>query len=125
MWTRPRSFLKSESAVAVHGGLLVAVERCENPADEVGRLEPCAPANAVGGYLATKGKGYIYPLEASGALNSRVTQIRVMDPVLTGKYIYPNGYVSYLNKWNQVVDPFTGSAKISRDNPLWHIEMGK
>jgi hypothetical protein len=29
MWARPRSFLKSESAAAVHGGLLVAVERCE------------------------------------------------------------------------------------------------
>jgi hypothetical protein len=48
-----------------------------------------------------------------------------MDSVLTGKHTYPNGYVSYLNKWNQVVDPFTGSPKISEDNPLWHIEMGK
>jgi hypothetical protein len=48
-----------------------------------------------------------------------------MDPVLTGKHTYPNGYVSYLNKMGQVVDPFTGSAKISRDKPLGHIEMGK
>jgi hypothetical protein len=52
-----------------------------------GRILPGVPSNAIGGYPA-EGKGFIYPLETSGALDSRLTHIRVMDPVLTGKYTY-------------------------------------
>lgn len=33
-----------------------------------------------------------------------------MDPVTSGKYLYPNGYVSYFNEAGQTVNPFTGQT---------------
>jgi hypothetical protein len=49
-----------------------------------------------------------------------VSGVRVTDPVTSGKYLYPHGYVSYFNEQGQTVNPFTGSPNISRWDPLWH-----
>jgi hypothetical protein len=42
-----------------------------------------------------------------------------MDPVTSGKNLYPHGYVSYFNEQGQAVSPFTGRT-ISESDPLWH-----
>jgi hypothetical protein len=42
-----------------------------------------------------------------------------MDPVTSGKYLYPNGYVSYENGLGQTVNPFTGQT-IAPSDPFWH-----
>ncbi len=46
-----------------------------------------------------------------------------MDPVTSGKFLYPNGYVSYLNEGGQTVNPFTGQT-ISPSDPFWHWAWG-
>jgi hypothetical protein len=46
-----------------------------------------------------------------------------MNPVTSGKYLYPNGYVSYFNEAGQAVNPFTGQT-IARSDPFWHWEWG-
>lgn len=45
-----------------------------------------------------------------------------MDPVTSGKYQYPNGYVSYMNSGGQVVNPLTGRT-LQPSDPLWHIPL--
>jgi hypothetical protein len=67
-------------------------------------------AEAENGYLFTDGSG-------GTLLDSRVTGIRVMDPVTSGKYVYPHGYVSYFNELGQAVSPFTGRT-IAPSDPL-------
>ena len=57
-------------------------------------------------------------------LDSRVAGVRVMDPVMEGKFLYPNGYVSYFNELGQTVHPFTGSPNIAPSDPLWHWAWG-
>jgi hypothetical protein len=52
-----------------------------------------------------------------------VAGVRVMDPVTSGKYLYPNGYVSYFNEGGQAVNPFTGQT-IARSDPFWHWAWG-
>ncbi len=41
----------------------------------------------------------------------------------SGKYPYPNGYVSYFNEAGQTVKPFTGQT-IARSDPFWHWAWG-
>jgi len=52
-------------------------------------------------------------------LDPRTSDVRIMDPVTTGKYQYPNGYVSYSNSAGQAVNPYTGQT-IARSDPWWH-----
>jgi len=42
--------------------------------------------------------------------------------VTTGRYQYPNGYVSYMNSGGQVVNPLTGKT-LQPSDPLWRIEL--
>jgi len=42
-----------------------------------------------------------------------------MDPVVGGKYPYPNAYVSYSNRVGQTVNPDTGRT-VSPADPWWH-----
>lgn len=48
-----------------------------------------------------------------------VSDVRIMDPVLTGKYPYPNGYMSYLNSNRQAINPLTGQT-VAKSSPWWH-----
>ncbi|MBL1079597.1 SHOCT domain-containing protein [Nocardia sp. 2] len=87
-----------------------------------GESIPGVPAGATGTPTPT-GKGIEYPIPSGTAgLDSKVTSIRVMDPVTTGKYQYPNGYVVYMNKSGQTVNPLTGRT-VSNADPYAHIEL--
>ncbi len=80
------------------------------------------PKGAVG-TVTRNGKGLIYQIpEGTPELDSRVASIRVANPVTSGKYQYPNGYVSYLNPGGQVVNPLTGET-LQPSDPLWHIPL--
>ncbi|WP_341867963.1 RHS repeat-associated core domain-containing protein [Streptomyces misionensis] len=80
------------------------------------------PKGAAGTPVAT-GKGWAYDIPAgTKGIDPRVTQVRVMDPVTTGKYQYPNGYVVYMNKAGQSVNPLTGQT-VSKADPYNHIPI--
>ncbi|MFG3350340.1 polymorphic toxin-type HINT domain-containing protein [Streptomyces sp. NPDC048018] len=88
------------------------------PAGEVLPL----PKGAAGTPVDT-GKGWAYDIPAgTKGLDPRVVQVRVMDPVTTGKYQYLNGYVVYMNKAGQSVNPLTGQT-VSRADPYNHIRI--
>ena len=46
----------------------------------------------------------------SGGANGQVTTMRLMDPVTSGKYQYPDGYIKYTNSTGQGVDPYSGKT---------------
>lgn len=82
------------------------------------------PEGAVGPTMADSGNGMQFTGGSGGrGLDPRVTDIRVMDPVTTGKYTYPDGYVSYSNAAGQTVSPVTGQT-IGRSDPFWHWQWG-
>ncbi|KPI21410.1 RHS repeat-associated core domain containing protein-containing protein [Actinobacteria bacterium OK074] len=75
------------------------------------------------GTPVTTGKGWAYDIPAGTAgLDPRVAQVRVMDPVTTGKYQYPKGYVVYMNESGQSVNPLTGQT-VGRADPYNHIPI--
>lgn len=83
---------------------------------------PGVPRGATG-VPVRSGNGLEYPIpRGTPELDPRVASIRVMDPVTSGKYQYPNGYVSYMNSGGQVVSPLTGQA-LQPSDPLWHIPL--
>ena len=75
------------------------------------------------GVHSDNGKGYTYDIPAgTPGLDPRVTQVRIMDPVTSGKYQYPKGYVVYMNKAGQSVDPLTGRT-IAKSSPYNHLPL--
>lgn len=48
--------------------------------------------------------------------------MRIMDPVTSGKYKYPNGYAAYMNGAGQTVNPLTGQT-IPRADPFAHVPL--
>lgn len=83
---------------------------------------PGVPRGATGTPVQT-GKGLEYEIpRGTPELDPRVTHVRVMDPVTSGKYQYPDGYAVYMNKAGQTVDPLTGQT-IGPKNPLAHIPL--
>lgn len=85
---------------------------------------PAVPENAVG-VPAINGAGTVYDIPAgTEGLDPRVARVRVMDPVLSGRYPYPDGYVSYENSLGQAVNPITGKT-IGRSDPYWHIPLSE
>ena len=68
----------------------------------------------------TTGFGYTGGQGGNG-LSPRVESVRIMNPTLpTGPSPgYPNGYVNYMNKSGQAVNPYTGQT-ISKTDPWWH-----
>ncbi len=68
-----------------------------------------------------RGRGALYDALAAG-IDPRVVQVRVMDPVTTGKYQYHNGYVVYMNRAGQSVNPITGQT-VSKADPYNHIPI--
>ena len=66
------------------------------------------PNGARGPFPAKNGKGVIYVGGKGGpGLHPRVTDVRIMQPGVSGKRYYPRGYVTY-SADGQPVDPFTG-----------------
>jgi RHS repeat-associated protein len=78
------------------------------------------PEGASGPTPTDNGLGFQFRGGSGGdPLDSRVTGVRIMDLVTSGKYLYPNGYVSYENGLGQTVNPFTGQT-IAPSDPFWH-----
>lgn len=77
------------------------------------------------GPFPTRGDGFQFTGGAGGhGLDSSVSSVRIMDPVTTGKYTYPNGYASYSNGAGQTVNPFTGQT-VGRSSEWWHWAFGQ
>jgi hypothetical protein len=78
------------------------------------------PKGAVGPSPVVSGRGFQFEGGSGGhGLDPRVTDVRIMNPVMDGKYRYPNGYVSYSNAFGQAVDPYTGQT-VPKSSPWWH-----
>lgn len=101
-------------------------------------LIPCAPNHVVGpngeripavqpgtpGVPAENNKGMVYPVApGTPGLDPRVTEVRVMDPVIGGRFSYPDGYVVYHNEAGQRVNPITGRTTNGMADPYSHIPI--
>jgi hypothetical protein len=104
--------------VAAKGGGRVAPDLLR-----VGDLKlPAVPKGAVGTPTQTgKGMEYVIP-RGTPEISERVASVRIMDPVTSGKYQYPNGYAVYMNSSGQTINPLTGQT-IARTNPYAHIPL--
>lgn len=81
------------------------------------------PKGAVGPTPVSGGKGFQFTGGGGGhGFDPRTTNVRIMDPVTTGQYTYPNGYVSYSNASGQTVNPYTGQT-VAKSDPWWHIRL--
>jgi hypothetical protein len=103
-----------------------AAAAANNSPDFIGQAEGpsiAVPDGATGPSLAETGKGFQLTGGSGGnGLDARVTEVRVMDPVTSGRYQYPNGYVSYGNGNNQTVNPWTGNTTSNAD-PVSHFPL--
>ncbi|WP_062073647.1 hypothetical protein [Arthrobacter sp. EpRS71] len=84
---------------------------------------PGVPKGATATPVEGNGLQYAIP-RGTPEIDPRVTSIRIMDPVTSGKYQHPNGYAVYMNKTGQTVNPLTGDT-ISNAHPYAHIELPK
>jgi len=83
---------------------------------------PGVPKGATGTPVQT-GKGLEYEIpRGTPELDPRVTHVRVMDPVTAGKHQYPDGYIVYMNRAGQTVDPLTGRT-IGPSHPFAHLPL--
>jgi len=83
------------------------------------------PRGATGPYPTDTGKGFQYVGGSGGpGLSPRVTDVRIMDPIVDPPYIYPNGYVNYMNKIGQTISRFLGRT-VAPSDPEWHIPFTK
>jgi len=55
-------------------------------------------------------------------LSEQVASVRIMQPLTSGKYQYPNGYAVYMNRLGQTIDPLTGQT-IANSHPFAHIPL--
>jgi RHS repeat-associated protein len=86
-----------------------------------GRAFP-VPRGSTGPSPTPNGKGYEYSGGSGGyGLDSAITTLRMMDPVTSGKYQYPDGYGVYQIGTGQGADPSTGQT-VPNSSPLRHIE---
>ena len=71
------------------------------------------------------GKGLEYAIpRGTPEISERVAAVRIMAPVTTGKYQYPNGYAAYMNRAGQTVNPLTGQT-IGNAHPFAHIPLAQ
>ncbi len=83
---------------------------------------PAVPRGVVG-RLSENGKGLRYDIpEGTKGLHANVSEIRIMNPITTGKYTYPNGYAVYMNEGGRTINPLTGEL-ISNSHAFAHIPL--
>lgn len=83
---------------------------------------PGVPKGAVGAPVET-GKGLDYAIpRGTPELDPRVVSVPVMDPVTSGKHVYPKGYAVYMNDLGQTVNPLTGQV-IAPSHPFAHLPL--
>lgn len=82
------------------------------------------PKGAQGPVPVESGKGFQFRGGSGGhGLSPSAADVRIMDPVTSGKYPYPNGYASYLNGSGQTINPFSGET-VGKSSPWWHWGFG-
>ncbi|WP_170044649.1 polymorphic toxin-type HINT domain-containing protein [Luteimicrobium subarcticum] len=75
------------------------------------------------GVPVRSGKGFVYEIPTGTVgIDPRVTHVRIMDPVTEGRYLYPRGYVVYMNKAGQSVHPITGQT-LAKSSPYNHLPL--
>jgi hypothetical protein len=78
------------------------------------------PKGSVGPGPVNTGKGVSYLDGAGGnGLDKRVTGVRLMDPTSR----YPDGYVVYMNKSGQTVNPLTGQTTKGKSDSWGHLPL--
>lgn len=83
---------------------------------------PAVPKGAVGTPTET-GKGMEYTIpRGTPEISENVASVRIMEPVTSGKYQYPNGYAVYMNSSGQTINPLTGQT-IARSDPFAHLPL--
>ena len=82
----------------------------------------CAvPKGAIGPFPTSNYQGIQFVGGKGGyGFESRAFGFRFMDPITTGKYIYPKGYGNYFNRNGQAINPYTGRT-LEPSDPMWHI----
>ncbi|MFK4728106.1 RHS repeat-associated core domain-containing protein [Agromyces mediolanus] len=89
----------------------------------VGDLKLAAVPKGAIGTPVKSGKGLEYMIaKGTPELADEVASIRIMNPVTSGKYQYPNGYAVYMNSSGQTINPLTGRT-IGRSDPFAHIPL--
>jgi RHS repeat-associated protein len=79
------------------------------------------PNNAIGPSDIATRSGFLFQGGSGGyGFSPNTSGLRIMDPVTSGPYTYPNGYGVYMNRNDQTINPFTGRT-ISPTDPLAHI----
>jgi hypothetical protein len=70
------------------------------------------------------GWGYAGGYGGGTGLSPKVTSVRIMNPTPPAgpSQGYPGGYVNYMNKYGQSINPYTGRI-LSKDDPWWHIPL--
>ena len=107
-------------AAGAAGGAAVAARTPNFIVSPGGTIYP-VPQGATGPLPVATGRGFQYIGGSGGyGLSPAASSVRIMDPVLGGKYPYPSGYGSYLNQAGQTINPVSGQT-ISPSNPWWHI----
>jgi hypothetical protein len=82
------------------------------------------PKGAEGPFPVESGKGFMFRGGSGGhGLSDAASDVRIMDPVVGGKYPKPNGYASYLNGGGQTINPFTGQT-VGKSSSWWHWVFG-
>ena len=116
--SRPSNSTSAASAAATN-----AVTRAPQVL-RVGELKLSAVPKGAVGTPTTTGKGLEYAIpRGTPELSERVASIRIMDPVTTGKHVYPNGYAVYMNAQGQRVNPLTGQMIHDLSDPFAHIPL--
>jgi hypothetical protein len=81
------------------------------------------PDGATGPGPVNSGRGFSFVGGSGGnGLDSNTTGLRLMDPLTSGRYQYPNGYGVYMDNAGNTVDPYTGMP-IPRNDPWAHIPI--
>ena len=79
------------------------------------------PKGAIGPFPTSNYQGIQFVGGKGGyGFESRAFGFRFMDPITTGKYIYPKGYGNYFNRNGQAINPYTGRT-LEPSDPMWHI----
>jgi hypothetical protein len=81
---------------------------------------PGVPPGLISETPAKTGQGWIYPIaQNQPGIDTRVTSVRVMEPT----DLYPHGYLVYMNRLGQTVNPLSGQTVLDFADQYAHIPI--
>jgi RHS repeat-associated protein len=106
---RDHTYFVGSSGILVHNQTSTTPTFIVDPSGQVfpvppGSTGPTPVINPAGNQTGVAFTG------GSGGANGQVSTMRIMDPVTSGKYQYPDGYIKYENANGQGVDPYSGKT---------------